>query len=105
MLEVRAGQSRVQAWRHLTDRTKVEAVRMLVTILVQADQFGTGISRTLRTHSETMRMHRKRQVEAMAAKTSVKLIFPLALFVMPSFFVVVLGPAVIRLSEAFARGR
>jgi tight adherence protein C len=105
MLEVRAGQSRIAAWRHLTERTKVDAVRMLVTILVQADQFGTGISRTLRVHSDTMRTHRKRKVEELAAKTSVKLIFPLAMFVFPSFFVVVLGPAVIRLAEAFSRGR
>lgn len=105
MLEVRAGQTRVQAWKHLTDRTKVDAVRMLVTILVQADQFGTGISRTLRVHSDTMRTTRKRQVETMAAKTSVKLIFPLAIFVMPSFFVVVLGPAVIRLAETMVKNQ
>lgn len=103
MLEVRAGQSRLNAWRHLKERTNVEAVLMLVTILVQADQFGTGISRTLRVHSETMRTHRKRKVEELAAKTSVKLVFPLVLFVFPSFFVVVLGPAIIRLSEAFAK--
>jgi tight adherence protein C len=103
MLEVRAGQTRLAAWRHLTDRTNVDAVRMLVTILVQADQFGTGISRTLRVHSETMRTQRKRKAEEIAAKTSVKMIFPLAMFICPSFFVIVLGPAVIRLSEAMAR--
>jgi tight adherence protein C len=102
MLEVRAGQTRVTAWKHLTDRTNVEAVRMLVTILVQADQFGTGISRTLRSHSETMRTHRKRKAEEMAAKTSVKLVFPLALFVLPAFFVVVAGPAAIKLVELMA---
>jgi tight adherence protein C len=105
MLEVRAGQNRVQAWRHLTDRNKVDAVRMLVTILVQADQFGTGISRTLRTHSDTMRTQRKRKVEELAAKTSVKLVFPLVLFVFPSFFVVVLGPAIIRLVEVMGKGQ
>lgn len=104
MLEVRAGQSRVQAWRRLTNRTKVDSVRMLVTIFVQADQFGTGISRTLRTHSDTMRTQRKRKAEEMAAKTSVKLIFPLAFFVLPSFFVVVLGPAIIQLAEVMAKG-
>ena len=54
MLEVRAGQARMEAWRHLAERTDVEAIRMFVTLLVQADQFGTGISRTLRVHSDTM---------------------------------------------------
>jgi tight adherence protein C len=103
MLEVRAGQSRLAAWRHLTDRTRVDAVRMLVTILVQADQFGTGISRTLRTHSDTMRTQRKRRAEEMAAKTSVKLIFPLAMLILPSFFVVVVGPAAIRIIEVMNR--
>jgi tight adherence protein C len=103
MLEVRAGQGRLAAWKHLTERTRVDAVRLLVTILVQADQFGTGISRTLRTHSDTMRTQRKRQAEEMAAKTSVKLIFPLAMFILPTFFVVVVGPAVIRIIEVISR--
>ena len=103
MLEVRAGQTRLEAWKHLLDRTNLDAIRMLVTILVQADQFGTGISRTLRTHSETIRIQRKRKAEEMAAKTSVKLVIPLVLFVFPSFFVVVIGPAVIRLVEVFGK--
>jgi tight adherence protein C len=105
ILEVRAGQSRLEAWKHLTERTNLEAVRMLVTILLQADQFGTGISRTLRVHSDTMRTRRRQKVEELAGKTSVKLVFPLVLFVFPSFFVVVLGPAVIQLSEVFAKGQ
>lgn len=102
MLEVRAGQPRMKAWTHLAERTDVEAIRMFVTILVQADQFGTGISRTLRTHSDTMRVQRRQKLEELANKTAVKLVFPLALFIFPSFFVVALGPAIITLSEAFA---
>jgi tight adherence protein C len=101
MLEVRAGQPRMKAWQHLAERTNVEAIRMFVTILVQADQFGTGISRTLRTHSDTMRTQRRQKLEELANKTAVKLVFPLALFIFPSFFVVALGPALLTLSEAF----
>jgi tight adherence protein C len=99
MLEVRAGQPRMQAWKHLAERTNVEAIGMFVTMLVQADQFGTGISRTLRVHSDTMRTQRKQKLEELAAKTAVKLVFPLALFIFPSFFVVVLGPALLTLAE------
>lgn len=102
MLEVRAGQPRIEAWKHLAERTNVEAIRMFVTILVQADQFGTGISRTLRVHSDTMRLQRRQKLEELANKTAVKLVFPLALFIFPSFFIVALGPAIITLSEAFA---
>jgi tight adherence protein C len=102
MLEVRAGQPRMQAWRRLAERTNVEEIRILVTLLVQADQFGTGVSRTLRVHSDTMRTKRRQKLEELANKTAVKLVFPLALFIFPSFFVVVLGPALLSLAEAFA---
>jgi tight adherence protein C len=102
MLEVRAGQPRMEAWKHLAERTSVEAIRLFVAILVQADQFGTGISRTLRVHAETMRTQRRQKLEELAHKTAVKLVFPLALFIFPSFFVVALGPAIIMLSEALS---
>ena len=101
ILEVRAGQSRVQAWKHLAERTDVDAIRNLVTLLVQADQFGTGISRTLRVHSDTMRTKRRQKLEELANKTAVKLLFPLALFIFPSFFIVVLGPSILTLAETF----
>jgi tight adherence protein C len=99
MLEVRAGRSRSEAWRSLAERTDVDVIRLLVSILVQADQFGTGISKTMRIHSETMRTRRKQRIEEAAAKTTVKLIFPLLLFIFPSVWVVVLGPAAITISE------
>src|SRR5579872_7023368 len=70
-LEVRAGRPRAAAWRSLAERTGLEPVRLLVSILVQADQFGTGISKTLRIHSDTMRTRTKQRVEELAAKTSV----------------------------------
>ena len=77
----------------------MEGIRTLVSILTQADQFGTGISKTLRIHSDTMRTRRRQKVEEMAAKTAVKLVFPLLIFIFPSLWVVVLGPAIIMISE------
>ena len=101
MLEVRAGRPRVEAWRSLAERNNFEAVRTLVSILVQSDQFGTGISRTLRSHSETMRTRRRQFVEEVAAKTTVKLVFPLILCVFPLLFVIMLGPAYLMISSGF----
>src|SRR5271165_432092 len=101
MLEVRAGKNRSDAWKAFADRTDQDDVRVLVTVFVQADQFGTGVSKTLRIHAETMRTRRSQRVEEMAAKTSVKLVFPLVFFIFPSFFVVMLGPAFIKISEMF----
>jgi tight adherence protein C len=99
LLEVRAGRPRVDAWRTLADRTNVSAIRQLVSIFVQSDQFGTGISRTLRTHSEVMRTRRRQHVEELASKTAVKLVFPLLLFIFPSIWVVSLGPAIITIVD------
>jgi len=101
VLEQRAGRPRTEAWKHLAERTDVDNLRNLVTVLVQSEQFGTSIAKTLRTHSDTLRTQRIQKVEEMAAKTTVKLIFPLVLFIFPSLFVVVLGPAFIMMSESF----
>ena len=101
VLEVRAGKPRSDAWKQLADRTDVDALRVLATILVQAEQLGTSVSKTLRVHSETLRTNRRQQVEEQAAKTTVKLVFPLVLFIFPSLFVVVLAPSVIIMSESF----
>jgi tight adherence protein C len=103
MLEVRAGKSRMEAWKHLASRTDVDSIRMLVSILVQADQFGTGVSKTLRINAETLRTRRKQRVEELAAKTTVKLVFPLVLFIFPSLFIIVIGPAGILLVDAFTK--
>ena len=101
VLEQRAGRARSDAWRQFAERTGVEAVRVLATVLIQAEQLGTSISRTLRIHSETLRTHRRQNIEEQAAKTSVKLVFPLVLFIFPSLFLVVLGPEAIMMAEAF----
>jgi tight adherence protein C len=100
-LEQRAGRPRADAWRHMAERTDVDTVRNLVSMLVQSEQFGTSIAKTLRTHSETLRVQRIQAVEEMAAKTTIKLIFPLVLFIFPCLFLVTLGPAVILMSESF----
>ncbi len=100
-LEQRAGRPRAEAWRHLGERTDVDNVKNLVSMLVQSEQFGTSIAKTLRVHSDALRTQRIQQVEEMAAKLSVKLLFPLVFFIFPSLFLVVLGPALIIMSESF----
>lgn len=101
VLEQRAGRPRSDAWRHMAERTDVDTVRNLVSMLVQCEQFGTSIAKILRTHSETLRTQRIQTVEEMAAKTTVKLIFPLVIFIFPVLFLVTLGPAVIMMSDEF----
>lgn len=102
VLEQRAGRSRSETWKHLAQRTDVDCVRNLVSMLVQSEQFGTSIAKTLRIHSDTLRTQRVQAVEEAAAKTTVKLIFPLVFFIFPALFLVVLGPAVIMMSESFS---
>jgi tight adherence protein C len=101
ILEQRAGRPRSDCWRNMADRTDVDVVRNLVSTLVQAEQFGTSIAKTLRTHSEIMRTQRVQQIEEQAAKTTIKLIFPLVLFIFPCLFLVTLGPAIIIIQEQF----
>lgn len=102
-LEQAAGRPRGDAWKNFATRTEVEAVRNLVSVLVQSEKFGTSIARTLRVHSDTLRTQRKQKVEEQAAKTTVKLVFPLVFFIFPSIFVVTLGPAVIIMIESFKK--
>ena len=100
-LEQRAGRSRADSWKNFAERTDVDAVRALVALIVQVDQFGTSIAKALRIHSDTLRTQRRQDAEERAAKTAVKLVFPLVFFIFPSIFVVVLGPAMIVLFESF----
>jgi len=101
VLEQRAGRPRSDCWKHMAERTDVDSIRNLVSVLVQSEQFGTSIAKTLRTHSDTLRTQRIQKCEEMAAKTTVKLVFPLVLFIFPSLFLVVLGPAMITMSDSF----
>jgi tight adherence protein C len=101
VLEQRAGRERTAAWRQFAERTEVDTVRNLVSVLVQSEKFGTSIAKTLRVHADTLRTQRRQKVEEQAAKTSVKLVFPLVFFIFPSLFVVTLGPAIIVIQESF----
>lgn len=103
VLEQRAGRSRSDAWKEFAERTAVQSVRNLVSVLVQSEQLGTSIAKTLRVHSDTLRIQRRQKVEEQAAKTTVKLVFPLVFFIFPSLFLVTLGPALIIMSESFQK--
>lgn len=96
---IRFGQERNEALHELGERTGVLDLRSLMSVLIQADRFGVSIGQALRVHSDDMRTRRRQRAEEMAAKTTVKLIFPLVLFIFPAIFVVLGGPAVIRIME------
>ena len=98
-LEIMAGLEREQALRNLADRTGVEDIASLVAVLIQADRFGTSIATALRIQSDMMRVKRRQTLEEKAAKTPVKLIFPLLLFIFPALMVVIMGPAIIQMME------
>jgi tight adherence protein C len=100
-LETRAGKPRVEALRNLAERTGVDDIRSLVGTLIQTDRFGTSVAQALRVHSDSLRTERRQRAEEQAAKTTVKMIIPLVLFVMPSLIFVTVGPAVIQLLHIF----
>jgi tight adherence protein C len=102
-LEQRAGKPRLDAWRNMADRTGVENVRSFVHMLIQTERFGTPISKSLATFSEALRIQRRQQAEEMAAKTTIKMIPPLALFIFPTMFIVLLAPAVISILRNFGK--
>ena len=96
-LEMRAGKPRTEAMRNLAQRTGVDDVRSLVAVLIQTDRFGTSIAQALRVHSDALRTERRQRAEEQAAKTTIKLVPPLVVFILPSVIIVTLGPAVISL--------
>jgi tight adherence protein C len=100
-LEIRAGTPRDEALRRLGERTGVDDVRSLTSMLLQTDRFGTSIADALRIHSETLRSKRMQKAEEAAAKTTVKMLFPLIFFIFPSIFVVLVGPAVFLFRDFF----
>ena len=102
-LEQRAGRSRNDAWNECAERTGVDTVRSLASLIVQADKFGTSVGKALRSQAETLRTRRRLDAEEQSAKTTVKLVFPLVLLIFPSLFVVTLGPSMIVMFEAFEK--
>jgi tight adherence protein C len=95
-LELRAGKARAEALRNLADRTGVDDLSSLVTMLIQTDKFGTSVAQSLRVYSETLRTKRRQRAEEAAAKTGVKMVFPLVLCIFPSIWIVTIGPAAIK---------
>ena len=104
-LEMRAGKPRPEALRNLAERTGVDDLRALVGVLIQTDRFGTSVAQALRVHSDALRTERRQRAEEQAAKTTIKMIPALVVFVLPSMFFVTLGPAVIGLIHTLASGR
>ena len=93
--EQRAGKPRIQAWADMAKRSQLEDIDAFASMLLQTERFGTPIARALSGFADTIRLKRRQLAEQMAAKTTVKIIFPLVLFIFPSMFIVVLAPAIL----------
>jgi len=100
--EQRAGVARITAWKSFSERVDLESIRSFVAMLIQTDRFGTPISKSLGTFSDALRTQRRQKAEEMAAKTTIKLLFPLALCIAPSMGIVLLGPAALSLIKYFS---
>jgi tight adherence protein C len=100
--ETRAGKPRMEAFRNFADRTKVDDVRSLVAMLIQTDRFGTSLGLALRTHADTSRTKRRQRAEEKAAKLGVKLLFPLIFCLFPAFYLIVLGPSMLKIFRVIA---
>jgi tight adherence protein C len=101
--EQRAGVPRIAAWKSFAERTNLESVRSFVAMLIQTDRFGTPISKSLGAFSDALRTARRQKAEELAAKTTIKLLFPLVFFIAPSMGIVLLGPAAISIVKSFKR--
>jgi tight adherence protein C len=94
-LEQRAGKPRIEAWQSLADRTKIDEFIAFVSMLTQTDRFGTPIIKSLSRFAEDLRLKRRQRAEEMAAKTKIKIIFPLVICIFPCLFIVLLAPAIL----------
>ena len=103
-LEVQAGVTRADSFRRLAERTGVDDLRSLSAMLIQTEIFGTSVARALRIHSDSMRFNRMQQAEEKAAMVSVKMTVPLVLFILPSLVAVVMGPAIVMITQSFSGG-
>jgi tight adherence protein C len=95
-IEMRAGKGRTESLRNLADRTGLEDIASLTAMLIQTDKFGTSVAQSLRVHCETLRTKRRQRAEEAAAKTGVKMVFPLVFCIFPAIWVVTIGPAAIK---------
>jgi tight adherence protein C len=98
-LEQLAGKPRLEAWKSAAERTQIPEFSLFVSMLMQADRFGTPIVRALSRFGDEIRLKRRQRAEEMAAKTKVKILFPLVLFIFPCIFIVLLAPAVLNIAK------
>ena len=104
-LEQRAGKRRIEAWQSMAERTQLDVVKALANMLSQTDRFGTPIAQAMGTFADGLRKRRSQLAEEKAAKTTIKLMFPLVLFIFPSMFIVLLGPAALTISRLTIFGK
>src|SRR5688500_16472472 len=98
-LEIRVGRERDEALRNLAERTGVDDLRSLVAMLIQSDRFGSSIARAVRVYADSLRTKRRQRAEQAAQKAAVKLLLPLALFLFPTLFIIILSPAALNLMD------
>jgi tight adherence protein C len=103
-LEIHLGAPRADALRHMARRTGVDDISSMVATLVQSERFGTSVSQALRAYAEAMRTERSQRAEEAAEKLMVKMLFPMVLFIFPVLFIVILGPAGIKIAQMFRSG-
>jgi tight adherence protein C len=103
-LEIRVGRERSEALRNLADRTGVEDLNSLVGMLIQADRFGTSIARAVRVYSDSLRTKRRQKAEQAAQKAAFKLLLPLGALLFPTMFIIILGPALLNISDMLGGG-
>jgi len=101
-LEQRAGKPRIEAWRNMAERTTLPVLRSFVNMLVQTERFGTPLSKSLGHFADALRTKRRQEAEELAAKTTIKMVFPLVFFIFPSMFIVLLVPALISIAKSFS---
>ena len=99
-LEQLAGKPRLEAWKSAAERTQIAEFSLFVSMLVQADRFGTPIIRALSRFADEIRLKRRQRAEEMAAKTKIKILFPLVLFIFPCIFIVLLAPAILNIGKS-----
>jgi len=102
--ERQSGLTRAKAWENLIVRCKSDELEMMVSMMNQADQLGTPISAALRSYADALRSHRRITAQETSAKASVLILFPLVLFIFPTVFVVLMGPAILTLLDSLSRG-
>ncbi|HEX3250956.1 MAG TPA: type II secretion system F family protein [Pyrinomonadaceae bacterium] len=103
-LEIRVGRERSEALRNLAERSGVEDLNSLVGMLIQADRFGTSIARAVRVYSDSLRTKRRQRAEQAAQKAAFKLLLPLGALLFPTMFIIILGPALLNISDMLGGG-